>query len=186
LTFVTGFCPSPRPRHLPKSSDLNGIRQSTLAAWGEQDFEAALAWARNRESDDARKESLSTVLAGLAARDPVKALRLISDTFSFADSGQTYDRVFKVWAQHDIVAAVAAAKALKSPALRERALRVVLDRQVLTDPRGALDTMREANLGKDAMNLVFNAFERWEVPFRRQIHTGLSGSDNFERPVHRS
>jgi hypothetical protein len=146
---------------LPKSSDLNGVRQSTLAAWGEQDFEAALAWARNRESDDARKESLSTVLAGLAAHDPVKALRLISDTFSFADSGQTYDRVFKVWAEHDIAAAVAAAKALKNPELRERALRVVLDRQLQTDPRGALDSMREANLSKDTTNLVFNAFERW-------------------------
>jgi hypothetical protein len=59
-------------------------------------------------------------------------------------------------------------------------LRVVVDRQLQTDPRGALDSMREANLGKDAMNLVFNAFERWVERDREAAKgylVGLPGGD---------
>ena len=146
---------------LPKSANAGFLRRTALTAWAEQNFDAALAWAKTLEKGEARNDSIAVVAGQLAKRDPNAALKLIGENFAGRDAGAAYDNVFSAWAETDFASAYAAAQGLTDPGMRTRAMRAALGQKVETDPRLVIESIRTAKLSELRWDLGNRAMSRW-------------------------
>lgn len=146
---------------LPKSANAGFLRRTALNAWAEQNFDAALAWAKSLEKGEARNDSIAAVAGQLAKRDPNAALQLIAENFAGRDASAAYDSVFSAWAETDFAGAYSAAQGLADPGMRTRAMRAALGQKVETDPRLVIESIRNAKLSELRWDLGNRAMSRW-------------------------
>ncbi len=117
----SGSLPSPTSPDIELMATAGKVIGSKLAG---DDALDALAWAESLDGDFLKLTSLSGVLDGWAATDPVAALGWVRE--KYPDNGDLHTAVFRAWAAGDPAAAAAAAQQIEKPNQRAAILEDVV------------------------------------------------------------
>jgi hypothetical protein len=110
--------PAAAAKYLAQNPDPNVLAQATpalAAAWGQQDPQAALAWAQSLSSDNVslRNSAISQVFSGWGATNPAAAAAYMQQNFAnTSDFGNMTSHLATTWGATDPQAALQWAKSL--------------------------------------------------------------------------
>lgn len=119
-------------------------QHTVLNRWSEVDPEEAFAYLGDSLSPQEQLRLLPTIMTGLAARDPARALE-IADNLDGRAGDQAYQSVFQGWAQRDARAAAAALESIPPSRLRDQLTQNVAHFYASQHPQEALAWARNSN-----------------------------------------